>query len=395
MSNKVTLLAILALLSLCSAQLLPIDPTGCTTGTGCSLSSLVGGALNILLGSVISLDGQSNLRINVDANANFDDFIVSGTNNVVTVASGVALTLKNLTVSTTSSLVINGNTVVNGATTAAGIVTVSTTGSLSGQAYTQTSNNLTVQSSSGASVGTSGSYGAAFTSNLTIGSQAAFTVSPSATVYTAASVTSSGVTTVGGVITVAAGQAYNQANANLQLAQGTITSATASAAGAITVNIQSGASLSGTGNIGASGSNSANLVVSGTGSLNLGNSPGTVFVNGDWRQSATSTFNLELASSTDFDKLIVAGQAYPNGFLKCILISGYTPNNNARHTFVTANGGVSGGFTATTGTTASDLTKWTSQTTNSPATIIATYNSAVSVAVSGLLVVACLLATLL
>jgi len=56
-----------------------------------------------------------------------------------------------------------------------------------------------------------------------------------------------------------------------------------------------------------------------------GNSPGTIFVKGDFHLDTTSTVLVEAESPTSYDKIAVFGTAYINGILSAKFINGYEP----------------------------------------------------------------------
>jgi len=154
------------------------------------------------------------------------------------------------------------------------------------------------------------------------------------------------------------------------------------------------ASLSGEGQIGDRAADVVTKFVTVSGTINIGNSPGTMTVNGDWTSSANTVFNLEIASPTVYDRLIVDGNVILGGTLNVILIDGYHPFHLARYTFITA-GYIApyDYFNTVSGSTDEDRKKWTSQATYTEG--IATYAGASSIAVSLVAVVVCVLASLL
>jgi outer membrane autotransporter protein len=104
--------------------------------------------------------------------------------------------------------------------------------------------------------------------------------------------------------------------------------------------ITSGAFLGGSGTI------TGNLVNRGT--LSPGVSPGTIVVTGNYTQTSTGLFLMEIASATSFDRLTVTGTAALAGALQVDLLGGYDPRGQT-FTFLTAAGGVSGTFGTVTG----------------------------------------------
>jgi fibronectin-binding autotransporter adhesin len=124
----------------------------------------------------------------------------------------------------------------------------------------------------------------------------------------------------------------------------TFTGATTIAAGSVQLNnsslgattVASGASLSGNGTI------RGNLTNHGI--LSPGASPGTITVNGNFTQSATGSYAVELASATSFDKLAISGAANLGGSLIVTNLNGYVPQPGQTFSILTATGGVSGSF---------------------------------------------------
>jgi len=92
-----------------------------------------------------------------------------------------------------------------------------------------------------------------------------------------------------------------------------------SVAGGNTVTL-SGGTLSGTGTVSGNVSNAA--------TLNPGTSPGTLSITGTYSQTATGTFNAEIAGISQLDILNVSGAATLNGTLNVSLLGGYVPNVN-------------------------------------------------------------------
>jgi hypothetical protein len=102
-----------------------------------------------------------------------------------------------------------------------------------------------------------------------------------------------------------------------------------------TITVQSGAALTGPGTI------VGNLFNFGL--LHPGDAPSTLRINGDFTQSSSGILNVELASVTDFDRLIVSGRATLDGTLRLFLLNGFRPSNG-RFQIVTAGQGIFGRF---------------------------------------------------
>lgn len=94
--------------------------------------------------------------------------------------------------------------------------------------------------------------------------------------------------------------------------------------------------LSGTGTV------MGNLTNNGT--IRPGNSPGTLNIQGDYTQTLTGAMEIEIASPTSYDRLIVSGNASINGSVRPILLGGYIPALNQTFSFLRATGGMSGSF---------------------------------------------------
>jgi hypothetical protein len=128
------------------------------------------------------------------------------------------------------------------------------------------------------------------------------------------------------------GGGYTQSAGTLSLSGGNIV-----VTGAM-LNIQGG-SLSGTGKI--------TGPVTNAGVINLGASPGTLTIIGNYTQGASGTLNVEvggLAVGSQFDQLSVSGQLVLAGTLNVTLINGFAPNSGDRFPIVTG-GSRSGQFT--------------------------------------------------
>jgi outer membrane autotransporter protein len=89
--------------------------------------------------------------------------------------------------------------------------------------------------------------------------------------------------------------------------------------------------------------------------LSPGNSPGTITVYGNFQQARGGTLNIELASSTLYDRLIVAGRAQLGGTLDISLLNGFTPKQGEKFDFLSA-GGIAGTFSKIDAPVWNDLT---------------------------------------
>jgi uncharacterized protein with beta-barrel porin domain len=76
---------------------------------------------------------------------------------------------------------------------------------------------------------------------------------------------------------------------------------------------------------------------SGTGAVvSPGNSVGTITVTGDYLQFAGGTLNMEIASPSSRDQLVINGRAFLNGRLNVTLLGGYVPVGNTTLPLLTA-----------------------------------------------------------
>jgi autotransporter-associated beta strand protein len=114
------------------------------------------------------------------------------------------------------------------------------------------------------------------------------------------------------------------------------TSGSATGDGAVTVN--AGAMFGGEGTV------SGNVTNSGT--VAPGSGPGTLTLGGDYSQQTGGQLQIELASASNFDKLVVGGSASFAGTLAVSLVGGFSPAFGDVFTIVTA-----GSRTGTFGTT--------------------------------------------
>jgi autotransporter-associated beta strand protein len=112
---------------------------------------------------------------------------------------------------------------------------------------------------------------------------------------------------------------------------GTLKVAANSSIGNVTVD--PGALFGGTGTV------RGNLVNNGR--VGPGFSPGTLLVTGDYTQGTAGVLEIELASATVYDRLIITGTATVNGSIK-VIDSGYTGTAGDTFTILTATGGVTG-----------------------------------------------------
>ena len=93
-----------------------------------------------------------------------------------------------------------------------------------------------------------------------------------------------------------------------------------------------------------SGILNGNLINNGT--LSPGNSPGTLTINGNFTQGSTGTLNIEIASASSFDQLIVNGSVLLGGTLNIIPYNGYILQFGQKFGFITSTGPIKGAFSS-------------------------------------------------
>jgi len=143
----------------------------------------------------------------------------------------------------------------------------------------------------------------------------------------------------GGTVTIDSGTlkvrgTYSQSGGTTELIEGTL-----DADDTVTID---GGTLKGSGNINANVKNSGNL--------EPGNSTAILNINGDYEQTATGTFEIELggtAAGTDYDQLDVSGSATLAGELSAVLIDSFAPALNDSFEIIQASS-VIGTFSART-----------------------------------------------
>jgi hypothetical protein len=96
-----------------------------------------------------------------------------------------------------------------------------------------------------------------------------------------------------------------------------------------------------------SGAVTGNLTLEG-GQLNPGNSPGTFNVTGNYTQTSGGTLDIELASASSFDKLILTGAGTFAGALDIFSFGGFTPSDGEVFRIITFGSLVSDGFATPT-----------------------------------------------
>lgn len=89
-----------------------------------------------------------------------------------------------------------------------------------------------------------------------------------------------------------------------------------------------------------------------------GTSPGTMTIDGDYRQSATGVLSLELASPISYDKLVVQGDVEFDGLLEVVRLGDYQPAEGATFDLIDWTGAKSGFFASLSLPTLSDGLTW-------------------------------------
>jgi len=116
-----------------------------------------------------------------------------------------------------------------------------------------------------------------------------------------------------------------------------------------TVTVASGASVGGSGTLG------GNLNVLSGGTLAPGD-PVTLHIGGNLTLNSGSNTLFQVASTSNYDKVVVGGTATLGGNLLIQPIGGFVPTGGESFTFITATGGVSGQFSGVTNTLGNALT---------------------------------------
>jgi autotransporter-associated beta strand protein len=120
-----------------------------------------------------------------------------------------------------------------------------------------------------------------------------------------------------------------------------VNNTTGSGTGTGAVIVEAGGTLGGTGSV------SGALTVNAGGILAPGNSVGTLQL-GSLDLVPSSTLQIELASLSSYDKLVLTGSTTLGGDLDVVLLGGYTPDLGDSFTILSAAGGVSGSFDSIT-----------------------------------------------
>jgi hypothetical protein len=76
--------------------------------------------------------------------------------------------------------------------------------------------------------------------------------------------------------------------------------------------------------------------VTAAGTVAPGNTPGTLTINGNYTQAPGATLNEEIASASDYDRLVVNGAATLDGTIAVVPVGGYVPPNGQTFDVITA-----------------------------------------------------------
>ncbi|WP_304439300.1 Calx-beta domain-containing protein, partial [Anabaena sp. 4-3] len=83
--------------------------------------------------------------------------------------------------------------------------------------------------------------------------------------------------------------------------------------------------------------------------INPGDTIGTLRITGNYTQASSSTLNIELGGTSNYDRLDITGNASLSGNLNISLLNGFTPVLGDRYTILNFGGNLTGGFTNITG----------------------------------------------
>jgi len=134
------------------------------------------------------------------------------------------------------------------------------------------------------------------------------------------------------------------------------------------------------------------LSLSGNVTVSVGNSPGTVFINGNFAMSSTSTLQIDVDSSSNFDRLIISKEFNRNGILYANFEGGYIPSYGTNFVFA-SHASSSGSFSISHGDYDVTLDKVHPSYGNQDTSF--EYNSGLHAVVPVVLIAGCLLALLI
>ena len=198
--------------------------------------------------------------------------------------------------------------------------------------------NPSGDSTFGGSVAGTGSLSKSGAGNLTLSGNNTYT---GATNVSAGTLTVTGTNATSGYV-VASGATLDLGGMGIRSGASLAVNGTVQNAGNAPYSLTGGATLSGTGTVPVSVTNTGGSVL--PGGAPAAGQIGTLSINGDYTQGANGVFNLEVASYTSFDKLLVSGEATLGGTLNVIFLPGFVFTNPTQFDFLTAGGVVSGNF---------------------------------------------------
>jgi len=298
------------------------------------------------------------LNVQSDASADFVGAVTINSGGKVTAASAALVNFAaGVTANAGADLTIGGAASLHGSSM------------VSGNLVVQSAGTLVVEASSMLQLDADATIDGA----LTLSGSSEFVVH-SGTTRAAHNIVANGATKVHSVLVA---PLYTQTKGALTLNGGTVV--------ANAVNINANTTLTGSGSI--------NGTLNNNGHINVGNSPGAVFVNGDYRMSWDSTFEMEVQDANSYDKLIITGTCYRDGILYAHFLNGYLPASGTSFNVFT-HSDAQGDFNIVHGNYfEASFTKVSAQYATTTTKI--TYNAAATLVVSVVPLLLCVLALLL
>jgi|GEM_PF-1137178 len=257
----------------------------------------------------------------------------------------VSATLNNFTINTASNAILSENLNISGNMSVSGTIDATNTFIGGTGSFTLNSSGR-IKTSHSEGITLSGAVGSIQTLSRNYNSGAIYEYNAGGNQNTGA-----------GLPTPLAGSVIISNNSNVTISNHlTLNGSSNSVSAGSNLNIQANFNFINNGQIAGDATviNSVNAVYSGNGTLNAeltnhgtiapGNSIGTIFIKGKYKATPSSIHNIEIASLTSFDKIVVDGEAILDGTLNIILLGSYVPNNGDSFKFLTATKGVSGTF---------------------------------------------------
>lgn len=352
----------------------PLINTVCSlTPSNCPLSTLIAAGDPVLCGSnpfVVLNIASGTYNVHLDDSVSFNGLNISTSNSasltvslntainiaqhlyvdgtaVVNVAQGVVVTVSgDVQVTAQASLQVAGNLTVTGATTVYGTLWFAGTAGQAASAWlVAQANSVTITASASGSANVTGNGGidgsVVVSGTASIGTGSTFNyisitqdfqVATQSLLTLAGNVTVWGKSTVYGTLVLAGTTEHDTTSWIVAQANGVVASGTADAAAVLK------------GNGGIDGTVTCQLNVT----LAAGNSPGTYWVNGDLDMSSTTTLELDVDSSVNYDRYIISKSFNRNGILYINFENGYVPADGTNFPFAT-HASSSGSFEASHG----------------------------------------------